>query len=315
MFTHYVVAFNGAERTKAFEKAKEYDRFGHMVLLNEGQFFDILDGKADPPGKKEPPRREGTIIIPAKNPEADRRDHDRVTQYVVAKKRLKNMARYGAPIPGGGRMKADLFSSESIRQIVEMIADKTAETVIGDTGMFGRCDNCGKISRVTLSGNDGSVTADLCLDCYNLLMAEVTGTEIPAHLPRRLSFGNDDGEKRDFEIEFQIFSHCKTLTATEIRETKHKADVYGELDDDFNEMLETLTERIKKTLSVTYMQPDGYIAGDKAVGYIEYNQERDACDVIIDGKPYTWAELEKNISGRESFKIKIEFGDIGDELD
>ena len=63
------------------------------------------------------------------------------------------------------------------------------------------------------------------------------------------------------------------------------------------------------------MKPDGYVSNNKAVGYIKYNRERQTCDVIIDGKPYTWAELEKNISAREGWKIKIEFGDVGDVLD
>ena len=70
---------------------------------------------------------------------------------------------------------------------------------------------------------------------------------------------------------------------------------------------------IKRKTSI--MNPEGYIAGGKAVGYIEYNRERDACDVVIDGKPYTWAELERNIRAHEGWKIKIEFGDVGDELD
>ena len=58
-----------------------------------------------------------------------------------------------------------------------------------------------------------------------------------------------------------------------------------------------------------------YFTESKVVGYIKHNHDRDACDIIIDGKPYAWAELEKNISAREGFKIKIEFGDVGDDLD
>ena len=116
-------------------------------------------------------------------------------------------------------------------------------------------------------------------------------------------------------IEFLIFENGKSLTATEIGTTKRKADVHGELDADLNEMLETLKRRIKKTLSTTYMEPSGYFAKSKAVGYVEYNHERNAHDIIIDGKPYTWSQLEKNISAHEGWKIKIEFGDIGDEFD
>jgi len=314
-FTHYIVAFNGAERTKAFQKAKEHDRLGHMVLLNEGQFFDVLEGKAEPPEKKVPPRREGVIVYPAKDPEAAEREHDRVTQYVVEKKRIKNMARYGVPMPDGGRLKVEFRAPEIIRQIAELMKSNAKGTVYSRPDMPGHCDNCVNLSRVTISGDDGSVIANLCLDCNNQLMAEMTDAEIPSYVPKRLSFENNDGEIRDFEIEFHIFANGKTLTATEIGETKRKVDVFGKLDDDFNEMLETLMERIKKALSVTYMKPNGYFAGNKAVGYIEHNRERNACDIIIDGRPYTWAELEKNISAHEGFKIKIEFGDIGDELD
>ena len=72
---------------------------------------------------------------------------------------------------------------------------------------------------------------------------------------------------------------------------------------------------MKKAVSVKYMEANGKFAESKAVGYVEYNRERGACDIVIDGKPYSWADLEKNISSHEGFKIKIEFGDIGDELD
>ena len=33
------------------------------------------------------------------------------------------------------------------------------------------------------------------------------------------------------------------------------------------------------------------------------------------GNQYSWAELEKNISAREGWKIKIEFAGFGDELE
>jgi len=57
---------------------------------------------------------------------------------------------------------------------------------------------------------------------------------------------------------------------------------------------------------------DGRFIEGKTVGYIEYNHDRDAHDVIIDGKPYTWQDLEKNISSHEGFRIRIEFYDSTD---
>jgi len=35
VYTHYSIAFSGAEKTKLYEKATERDRYGHTVLLNE----------------------------------------------------------------------------------------------------------------------------------------------------------------------------------------------------------------------------------------------------------------------------------------
>ena len=212
-------------------------------------------------------------------------------------------------------IKADFHHPESIHQIAALLSAKKANSVAGNDNTSDRCDNCVNPANVSITGNDGEVIARLCIDCHNRLMAEMTDTEMSVHVPKRLTFKNSEGDVREFEVEFRIFPNGKTLTAIELGETKRRADVSGELDDDFNEMLETLTVRIKKALPVTSIDESGYILGCKAVGYIQYNHEREACDVIIDGKAYTWADLEQNISGREGFKIKIEFGDIGEELD
>jgi len=112
-----------------------------------------------------------------------------------------------------------------------------------------------------------------------------------------------------------MFGTGKSLTATEIGNTKRKADVWGSLDDDFDDMLETLKKRIKKALSVKYMDPYGRIKDQKLVGYIDYDRDLDECIIFVDGKPYTWSELGTNIATFEGWKIKIEFGSIGDEFD
>ncbi|MCL1855931.1 MAG: hypothetical protein FWF86_09375, partial [Clostridia bacterium] len=150
--------------------------------------------------------------------------------------------------------------------------------------------------------------------CYNKLMAELTDTEAPDKIPKHVFFIDHRGVTRTFEVEFYIFPIGKKLEATEVGETKIKEAVHGELDDDFGKMWTTLISRIQKALNKKYMGSDGYVKGNKIIGYIECNLERGAHDVIIDGKPYTWKQLEKNISMHEGFKIKIEFANITDEL-
>jgi len=185
----------------------------------------------------------------------------------------------------------------------------------GSDSLSDYCDKCGNSVKVHIGDGKGGEAANLCLDCYNRLMAEMTGTDFRDVLPKRLSSKGKDRKTHDFDIELMIFANGKLLTATEIGKTRRKADVHGELDDDLDKMLETLKRRIKKALSVRYIEPSGYFAENKAVGYIEYSIERDRHEIIIDGKPYTWEDLEKNISAYEGWKIKIEFGDVGDELD
>ena len=177
------------------------------------------------------------------------------------------------------------------------------------------CNNCGYPARIIVDDNRANEIGKLCDNCYNRLMAEYTGSSIPDIVPTQISVKGRNGKPVEFEVEFLVFANGMSLTATEMGKRKRRADVYGTIDDDFDTMIETLKSRIKKALSVKYMEKDGYISGTKVVGYIEYNHDRDACDIIIDGMPYTWAELEKNVPVHEGWKIKIEFASTGEELD
>lgn len=146
-------------------------------------------------------------------------------------------------------------------------------------------------------------------------MLENCESIIPDIVPKQLSVKGRSGKPVEFEIEFYVFANGMSMIATEMGKLKRRAEVRGDLEDNFDTMFETLKQRIKKALSVKYMEKSGYIAGDKAVGYIGYNSENDSCEIIIDGKPYSWVELGKNIKAREGWNIKIEFGCAGDELD
>jgi transcriptional regulator with XRE-family HTH domain len=53
-YVSYVITGKGAENTKAYSEAKRYEHYGVLSILSEQLFFDILDGKAEPPEKPEP---------------------------------------------------------------------------------------------------------------------------------------------------------------------------------------------------------------------------------------------------------------------
>jgi hypothetical protein len=93
-FTHYTVAFNGTEGTADYEKAVNHDRYGRMILLSEEQFFNVLEGKADLPVKKEP--AEGFPVNSMSDDcEADTAaEFECLERYVIAKKRVKYAENY-----------------------------------------------------------------------------------------------------------------------------------------------------------------------------------------------------------------------------
>jgi len=176
------------------------------------------------------------------------------------------------------------------------------------------CDKCGKPAYVFLSDNKGGRAGKLCFNCHNREMAEITGCDMPDIVPQKIAVSDKNGKSREFDLEFLILGNVKSLTATQVGTGKRKIKVCGNLDEDFNHMLDRLKKQIKKALSVKYLDSNGRFKDNKAVGYIEYNEQRDDHDVIIDGKPYTWEQLGENIPTFEGWKIKIEFAYTDDEL-
>lgn len=125
-FTNYAVAFNRIEhskKTKAYQKAVEYDKKGLLTLLDEEQFFDILEGKSEPP--EQPNQNENMTIIPAKDPVAATRELEQAEKNIKNRKRMNNLANHGLPMPDGGRAKIDLRPLDTVLRITESMKENT----------------------------------------------------------------------------------------------------------------------------------------------------------------------------------------------
>jgi len=59
-FTDYAVAFEHDGKTKKYAKAVKDSDKGFLILLDENEFFDILEGKSEPPIE---PRREKPMLV------------------------------------------------------------------------------------------------------------------------------------------------------------------------------------------------------------------------------------------------------------
>lgn len=120
-FTNYVVAFNRSGGTRIYQKALEHERDGLLSVLTEEEFFDVLEGKAEPPEK--PRRNSNVIVIPSKDPEAEARESERVMGDILNRKRMNNLARHGVPTPEG-RVKADLRHLDMLARMAKFLKEQ-----------------------------------------------------------------------------------------------------------------------------------------------------------------------------------------------
>ena len=312
-YTHYVVAFSGAEKTMVYSRAYYHDKYGHLVLINEKRFFAVIEGKANPPEKQQPPRISSITYALPEDPKSKIRDFAYKEKDYIIKKRLMNVEKYGANAPGGTRLITIIQHLRNHKMVIDYLVKRELLLPL-DSYVPDRCKLCGKPSMVHLSDSDTGRSTALCHGCYNDMMACLNEVEMPANVPRRVAFKDSFGQKCEFDIEFLIFETGKSLTATQVGVSKRKECVWSELDAAFDEMMETLNDRIKKALSRMYMNPDGSFTGDRAIGYVAYDREHNRYNVIIDGKSYSWADLERSVSSYEGFKIAIEFCEMGEDF-
>jgi len=175
------------------------------------------------------------------------------------------------------------------------------------------CDVCGKESRIIVTGAEKD--AHFCLECHNKMLAELMDEDFPPDIPKRITLSDNKRNVHIFTIEFMLFPHCKSLKAYETGKFKYKCEIYGEPGENFFQMWHRLMERLERMMSVKYIMPNGRWNNDRVLGYIEYNGDRGAYEVIIDGKPHTWEELGRNLSAYDGFQVKIEIADPTDDFE
>jgi len=313
-FTEFVVAFEHDGKTKKYAKAVKDSNNGYLILLDEDQFFDILDGKAKPPAK--PDFGKGVMKLSPKNLEAYAKQEEKAWNNILNHKRMKNMAKYGTTMPDGSIARVDLRPLDSTRRILEMMKNQPDQygIVISDTP-HDCCSVCSRAAKIHIKDDEGSDYVKFCQDCYNEMIAAYIGTEMPDFIPEQFLCKDDTGKSHKFDIEFLIFATGKELTAREKGKFKRRIEMHGELNADVGVMLQLLKKKIIKAINTTHIDERGYIKDCVAKGYIDYNRKRDDYDIVIDGKPYTWEELKKNVSLHEGWNIKIEFSDADEVLE
>lgn len=170
-----------------------------------------------------------------------------------------------------------------------------------------KCTKCGKESKIILNN------LNLCEKCFNKFMAEKMGMDVIENTPRVLLFEDCNKVMHSFKIEFMVFPMGLSLKAIEVEPDEYECSILGELDEKFLVLWDKLLVKLKKMMTIKYNVNDRWVK-NLAVGRLEYNENSDFSDIIIDGKRIGWEELGSFLKRYESFQIKIEIADVTDDL-
>ena len=177
------------------------------------------------------------------------------------------------------------------------------------------CDICGSEARFHVSSTKGMDAASYCLGCHNRIIALQYNTELPEDVPDRLWAVDDQGNERNFDVELILHGHINQLVANERGAGKYRCVVLGDPKDPFCLLWNELVRRIAKSINTKYLDENRCPIKDSLVGYIEYNHDTENCDLVVDGQSLDLTELQRIISGREGFLIRISFADESEDIE
>ena len=113
-----------------------------------------------------------------------------------------------------------------------------------------KCAQCDNPATISLTDGKGGCIGNLCADCYNRRMSINYYDAMPTDIPEVLKFNGSDEKIYKFKISLKLKNLGKRLTATEVGGKKRVFDLYGNLEDNVDEMLNTLSKRIEESLVV-----------------------------------------------------------------
>jgi len=175
-----------------------------------------------------------------------------------------------------------------------------------------KCEICGKEANMTFVIGQEGEKKRYCMDCHNRKVAEMMGRQAPEKPPKVLMAVDPSGTVHAFRVEHMLMPHCQTLIAEEDGETQYRSEVYAEPETEVSEMWKTLVRRIGKLLSARYLKKDGSWSGSKICGVIGYSRETGDLEFVVDGKPYSFRQLRRELRERAGFQFKLELGDPTD---
>lgn len=189
------------------------------------------------------------------------------------------------------------------------------------------CDDCGQSVPgydVVHYGSQDEGFQDLCTQCFNAAVALRSGLESFENIKLEpIGITDCAGELHQFHFQTRLLGNMVTIDGFELMDGNpdgYTFQIIGDPEDDLFALLGKLVQKIRKTLSVKYLEQNerhGLQIKDMSVqGRIEgdYSGAERMPVMVIDGREISWYEFGRMLGVFEGWQFKVDFCDRSDEL-
>jgi hypothetical protein len=193
------------------------------------------------------------------------------------------------------------------------------------------CDACGQIiapHNIVFYKSESNDYRPLCNRCVNTKVARRAGLETFEDLEfQPVVLSDVQGENHTFHFRTRLFGTGVALDAFELQDGDpfgYQFQVIGEPEADLLALLGKLIEKIRRGISVKYIEETAYGpqivdspgAKTRILGMIESDPDCPNDRVprmVIDGREITWTELGRMLMTYEGWQFKLEIFDKADD--
>jgi hypothetical protein len=188
------------------------------------------------------------------------------------------------------------------------------------------CEACGTAVLTCDVVSYGSIERGyraLCTICFNAEVASALGLEHFKHVRLEPMVMEDcAGEQHEFHFRTRLLGEVMLLEAFELKAgvpNGYQFEVVGEPDGDALSLLGSLIKRMRRSLSVRYLESsdDGARIADQMVcGRIEWDESGDgrAPLLVIDGQDVSWDEFGRMLMSFEGWQFRLAIRDRSEDV-
>lgn len=163
----------------------------------------------------------------------------------------------------------------------------------------------------------------LCTSCFNAKVASALGLEhFEHHRLEPVVLTDCAGEQHEFHFRTRLLGHVMALEAFELKAGVpggYQFEVVGEPDGEPLSLLGNLIERMRRSLSVRYLESSEggvRIADQMVCGRIEWDESGDGRTplLVIDGQDISWDEFGRMLMGFEGWQFRLAIRDRSEDV-